>query len=316
MKQFLLSIFMFCCMISDIMAQSKGFEVQNVEPQFRNVNYASDSLEAHNMDIYLPKTGQENYKVVVAIYGSAWFSNNMKCATFYSLGKPLVNAGFAVACLNHRSSTEARFPAQLHDVKAAIRYLRAHAEEYKLDTTFIGITGFSSGGHLAAMVGVSNGMKQRTEGITTIDVEGNVGGNLNFSSKVDAVVDWFGPVDMSRMQDCSTVKDEKSPEAVLMGGAPADLPDMVRLISPISYVSKECTPFLVIHGNADNVVPHCQSIFFSEVLQAAGRLNELIIVPEGKHGPKTFNDETFGKIVDFFKECSAKLVVGEVSVCH
>ena len=288
-----------------------GFQMASVEPQYKDINYAGDDLEAHRLDIYLPKTQQEKYKVIVAIYGSAWFSNNMKAMTYMSLGKPLTDAGFAVVCINHRSSGDAKFPAQIHDVKAAIRFIRAHAAEYKLDTSFVGITGFSSGGHLSSLAGVTNDMKKRKVGNTEVDLEGTVGNCLSQSSRVDAVVDWFGPVDMARMENCETVKDGQSPEAALIGGAPADNPDMVALISPITYVSKNCPRFLVFHGDADNVVPHCQGVYFSEALQKAGCLEEFITAPGGGHGPGTFNDETFKKMVDFFVKEANKNAVGE-----
>ena len=226
--------------------------------------------------------------------------------TYMSLGKPLTDAGFAVVCINHRSSGDAKYPAQIQDVKAAIRFIRANAEKYKLDTSFIGITGFSSGGHLASMAGVTNGMKTRTVGSKTIDIEGAVGGNESFSSNVDAVVDWFGPVDMARMNNCEKVNDANSPEAALIGGAPADNADMVALISPITYVKEEGPRFLVLHGDADNVVPHCQGVYFSEELKKANRLEEFISVPEGQHGPVTFNEDTFKKMTDFFKKEAAK----------
>lgn len=279
-----------------------------VEPDWKDVNYAGDDLKAHNLDIYLPKTQQKTFKVIVAIYGSAWFSNDAKPFAFMSLGQPLIDAGFAVVCINHRSSGDAKFPAQIQDVKAALRFIRAHAAEYKLDTSFVGITGFSSGGHLSALAGVTNGMATRTEGDTTLDLEGSVGGNTNCTSRVDAVVDWFGPVDMAHMENCETVKDDKSPEAALMGAAPADRPDLVSLISPITYVALNAAQmprFLVFHGDADNVVPHCQSVFFAEELKKAGRLEEFITVPDGQHGPVTFNEETFKRMVSFFQQEAA-----------
>ncbi len=299
---------MLCCTLS-LHAQFPGFPgfgQPGLEPTWKDINYAGDDMEAHRMDIYLPSTNQDSYKVVVAIYGSAWFANNMKGMTFMSLGKPLVDAGFAVVCINHRSSGDAPYPAQIQDVKGVIRYIRAHAADYKLDTSFIGITGFSSGGHLASMAGVTNGLKSRTVGGTTIDIEGEVGGNLQMSSDVDAVVDWFGPVDMSRMHDCQTVNDDKSPEAALIGGAPADHPDMVALISPITYIQKEGPRFLVFHGEADNVVPHCQGVFFSEELRKAGRLEDFVSVAEGQHGPVTFNEQTFKRMVDFFVSAASR----------
>ena len=305
-------LFIFCMLCGALSLQAQpqggfpGFGQPGVEPTYKDVNYAGDDMEAHRMDIYLPTTGQASYKVIVAIYGSAWFSNNMKGMTFMSMGKSLVDAGFAVVCINHRSSGDALFPAQIHDVKGAIRFIRAHAAEYKLDTSFIGITGFSSGGHLSSMAGVTNGMKRRTVGNTTVDIEGTVGGNLSQSSNVDAVVDWFGPVDMARMNNCESVNNDKSPEAALIGGAPADRPDMVALISPITYVQPEGPRFLVFHGDADNVVPHCQGVYFSDELRKAGRLEDFISVPGGGHGPVTFNDDNFRKMVDFFVKEAAK----------
>lgn len=288
------------CFAMTAAAQPQGFQMPKNNATFQDVNYAGDDLEAHRLDIYLPDTGKEKYPVVVAIYGSAWYSNNMKVMTYMSIGKPLVDAGFAVVSINHRSSGDAKFPAQIHDVKAALRFIRANAEKYKLDTSFVGITGFSSGGHLSSLAGVTNGMKTRTVGSTTIDLEGTVGGNLEFPSTVDAVVDWFGPVDMAHMENCETVKDERSPEAALMGAAPADNPDLVSLISPITYANPQCPRFLVIHGDADTVVPQCQSISFSEVLRQAGRLDDFVNVPQGQHGPVTFNEQTFKKMTDFF----------------
>ena len=290
-----------------------GFQMPENNATFKDVNYAGDDLEAHRLDIYLPSANTQQpmanttYKVIVAIYGSAWFSNNMKQMTYMSMGKPLTDAGFAVVCINHRSSGDAKFPAQIQDVKAALRFIRAHAAEYKLDTSFIGITGFSSGGHLSSLAGVTNGMKERTVGQTTVDLEGTVGGNQEFPSTVDAVVDWFGPVDMAHMENCETVKDGNSPEAALMGCAPADNPDLVALISPITYVSENNPRFLVFHGDADNVVPHCQGVNFSEALKKAGRLEAFVSVPNGQHGPVTFNDDTFKQMTDFFlKEADKK----------
>lgn len=302
MKRSLLSFLMLAWVVM-ASAQMPGWGQPQVEPDWKDVNYAGDDLEAHRLDIYLPKTGKKKYKVIIAIYGSAWFSNNMKGMTYMSIGKPLTEAGFAVVCINHRSSADAKYPAQIQDVKAAIRFIRANAKKYKLDTSFVGITGFSSGGHLASMAGVTNGMKTRTSGNVTIDLIGDVGGNFRESSDVDAVVDWFGPVDMAHMSDdCTTVKDEKSPEAALIGGAPADNPDMVALISPITYLDSPNLPqFLVIHGDADNVVPHCQGVNFSEALKKVGNMSDFISVPNGQHGPVTFNESTFQAMVGFFK---------------
>ena len=310
MKKSLFSVLMLCLSMIAMAQPQGGFPAPENKATFKDINYAGDKLEAHCMDIYLPEKKQDSYKVIVIIYGSAWFSNNMKLMAYMSIGKPLTDAGFAVVSINHRSSGDAKFPAQIHDVKAALRFIRAHAADYKLDTSFIGITGFSSGGHLSSLAGVTNGVKKYTVGNTTVDLEGTIGDNLQYASTVDAVVDWFGPVDMAHMENCQTVKDEKSPEAALIGGAPAENPDLVALISPITYVCGNNPRFLVIHGDADNVVPHCQGVNFSNELKKVDRLEKFISVPKGQHGPVTFNESTFKEMVSFFqKEATRSLVV-------
>lgn len=269
--------------------------------KWENVDYAGDGIVGHRMDIYLPDDTVSRHKVIILIYGSAWFSNSAKADAFRQLGRPLLDAGFAVVSVNHRASTEAKFPAQVNDVKAAVRYVRAHAAEYRLDTSFIGVTGYSSGGHLSSFLGTTNGVRTYGAGDKVIDIEGCVGSCLDSSSSVDAVVDWFGPVDMSRMENCSTVKDGKSPEAVLLGCPPASNPGLVAALSPINHVAESGPMFLVIHGNSDPVVPYCQSVFFSDVLKAKGRLADFITVEGGQHGPVTFNADTMQRMTDFFK---------------
>lgn len=271
-------------------------------PKWSDVDYAGDGIEGHKLDIYVPDDGKTLHKVVVLIYGSAWFSNRDKQKAFECIGQPLVDAGFAVVSINHRASTEARFPAQINDVKAAIRYVRAHARAYGFDTSFVGITGYSSGGHLASLAGTTNGVKTYTVGKETVDIEGEVGQCLGSSSKVSAVVDWFGPIDMMRMDNCSAPKDGKSPEAVLLGVAPAENPDLVALLGPATYLDRKDPMFLVIHGDADPVVPYCQSERFAEALKAKGLLWDFVTVPGGKHGPVTFNKDTMKRMVEFFQK--------------
>ena len=172
---------------------------QSSERQWLNLNYAGDEKEYHNLDIYLPSTDEPAYKAIVVIYGSAWFGNNMKQFAYDALGKQLLEGGFAVIAINHRASSDAPYPAQINDVKAAIRFIRANASLYKIDASFIGITGFSSGGHLASLAGTTNGVKEYTLNNTTVDIEGNVGIHHSATSAVNAVVDWFGPIDMLLM---------------------------------------------------------------------------------------------------------------------
>lgn len=278
---------------------------QNPDNQWLNLNYASDGQTYHDLDIHLPDAEQPAYKAIIVIYGSAWFANNLKNAAFEALGKQLLESGFAVISINHRSSFDAAYPAQINDVKAAIRFIRANAERYQIDASFIGITGYSSGGHLASLAGTTNGVKEFTVGQKTIDIEGNVGNHTSVSSSVNAVVDWFGPIDLARMKECSKPNEGQSPEAALIKGEPKDNLDMIALLNPITYIDETDPPFLVIHGEADNVVPHCQSTFFAEALQEKGLLTEFITVPDGQHGPITFNENTLKRMADFFEKEAA-----------
>ncbi len=273
-----------------------------VEKTWLDVDYVGDGIEGHKMDIHVPDDGKESHKVIVLIYGSAWFSNNAKASAFQSYGKQLLDGGFAVVSINHRASTEAKFPAQINDVKAAIRYVRGNAAKYGFDTSFVGITGFSSGGHLSSLAGTTNGVKTKKFGKVKIDIEGSLGAYTKESSRVDAVVDFFGPIDVSRMERCETYKDDKSPEAVLLGCSPSKNPDLSKSLSPMSYIDKNDPKFLVIHGDADPVVPYCQSMFFAKALSDKGVLEDFIIVPNGNHGPVTFNDYTFQRMVNFFQK--------------
>lgn len=279
---------------------------QNMGSQWLNLNYADDNKEYHNLDIYLPKQEKTTYKAIIVIYGSAWFGNNLKQFGFNALGKPLLEGGFAVIAINHRASSDAAYPAQINDVKAAIRFVRANADKYKIDTSFIGITGFSSGGHLSSLAGTTNGVKKYSVNKTSVDIEGNVGNYRSASSAVSAVVDWFGPIDMALMDNCQKPKDANSPEAALIKGNPADNLDMIALLNPITFIDSTDPQFMVIHGEADNVVPYCQSELFAKALQSKGLLNEFISVPKGEHGPVTFNDDNFKKMTDFFLKEAVK----------
>jgi hypothetical protein len=165
---------------------------QQTSKSWKDLNYAEDTMKYHRLDIYLPDIKKQTYPVVIMVYGSAWFANNLKGAEMKTIGKALLEKGFAVVTPNHRSSRDAIFPAQINDIKAAIRFVRARGNEYQLDTSFIAITGFSSGGHLAALAGTSVFVNEFKINTTSYDLEGKLGKYTTFSSAVNAVVDWFG----------------------------------------------------------------------------------------------------------------------------
>jgi acetyl esterase/lipase len=270
-----------------------------------------DGLTGHLMDIYLPADGEGPFPVIITIAGSAFFRNDTK-GRAYELGKPLREHGFAIVAVNYRSSREAIFPALLHDIKAAVRFVRGNAEKYNLDTRFFGITGNSSGGHLSAMMGTTMDLDKFSLGGLTISLEGELGNYLSESSHVDAVVDWYGPTDFLVMDSCGSemVHDAAdSPESVLVGGAIQEHRVECALANPITYIDRGDTPFLIIHGDSDPLVPHCQSELLYESLQKSGVSSKLFVVPGGKHGPGVWTTPYIDEMVNFFKNQSKCLLI-------
>lgn len=282
------------------------FPKQEIGTFWKDVDYVGDNTIGHKLDIHLPFNTKGPFPVVMAIYGSAWFSNNAKGNVYREgLGQKLLQAGYAVVSINHRSSRDAKFPAQIQDVKAAIRFIRAHAAQYQLDTSFIGITGWSSGGHLSTLAGTSNLVTKHKVNKEEMDLEGQLGTSNSFSSKVHAVVDWFGPTDFLIVDSCGSVFQHNgrwSPESQLLDGAIQEIKDKCALANPITYIHKNNPPFLILHGDKDGDVPPCQSEKLFQRLQAAKVKSELILVPGGGHGPGVMTDLYFDKMVNFFNQ--------------
>lgn len=276
-----------------------------------DIDYVGDHLIGHRLDIHLPNNGKSPYPVMIVIYGSAFFSNSSKGVVFGDgLGQKLLESGFAVVSINHRSSRDAIFPAQIQDVKAAIRFVRANSEKFSMDNSFIGITGWSSGGHLSALAATTSSTKTYNINGVTVDLEGSLGSFTATSSRVDAVVDWFGPTDFLIMDKCGSTMshdDIKSPESTLIGGAIQENPDKAALANPITYVNKENPPFLIFHGDKDPLVPLCQSEKLFRTLQATGVQSEFVVMPGGGHGPGVLIDNNFEKAVLFLKHEAGKL---------
>jgi acetyl esterase/lipase len=314
MKKTLLSTVMLCLSLTG-MAQPAGgfggFQQQTkleTSQEWKDVNYAGDDQAYHTCDIYLPKKEAASYPVVIHIYGSAWFSNNGKgMADLGTIGKTLLEAGYAVVCPNHRSSIDAPWPAQIHDIRAVIRFVRGEAAKYKFDTSFIATSGFSSGGHLASTAATTSGLKQTKVGTVDIDLEGTVGNYLNESSAVNAACDWSGPVDLTAM-DCGEhiTMGNDSPEDVLLKSKLDKEPDKYRSLSAIEYIDKNDPPVIIFHGDKDNVVPNCQGRKFYELLKAAGVKTEATFPADGGHGgPEMYTEENLKKMVCFL-DCVRK----------
>lgn len=229
---------------------------------------------------------------LVFVHGGAWLGGNKDTGILPLL--PFARRGYICASVEYRLSPEARFPAQIADVKCAIRFLRRHADDLGLDPERIGVWGTSAGGHLAALLGLA---PDRPE------LEGN-GGWEGVSSRVQAVCDWFGPSDFLRIADAPSRLDHgapDSPEARLIGGQIATLPEQAAQASPVSYVSGAAPPFLIMHGNDDQTVPWQQSRLLYEALLTAGTEVTFHTLPGAGHGGPAFERGRTREVVsDFF----------------
>jgi acetyl esterase/lipase len=251
----------------------------------RDLQYVEDGHERHRLDLYLPQKAEGQLPLIVWIHGGAWQAGSKNgCPAVSFVGK-----GYAVASINYRLSQHAVFPAQIEDCKGAIRWLRAQAKKYHLDPDHVGVWGASAGGHLVALLGTSGNVKE---------FEGE-GGNLDQSSRVQCVVDWFGPSDLVTM--AGTRNDHASPMSRLIGGPIQENLEKARNASPVTYVSKDSAPFLIMHGDKDNVVPLGQSEALAETLKKAGIEVKLQIVADNGHGgPGLSSPENRKLIEDFF----------------
>jgi acetyl esterase/lipase len=246
----------------------------------KDLAYVEAGHERQKLDLYLPPTGSR-WPLVVSIHGGA-FRMGSKDGEAAATAGALVARGFAVAAINYRLSQHAIFPAQIEDCKAAVRWLRANASRYGYDPERVASFGGSAGGHLAAMLGTAGDVKAF-----------DVGPDPGVSSRVQAVVDFFGPTDFlqmdaHRLNAQAMVHDTPdSPESQLVGGPIRDNPDKVARANPITYVTKDDPPFLIVHGDADLLVPHHQSVLLEAALRKAGVSVRFVTIPGGPHGGET-----------------------------
>lgn len=220
-----------------------------------DVSYAALS-PSQKLDLYLPASGDGPFPLVVWIHGGA-FSGGDKALAANSAARQLTSRGFAIASLEYRLSGEALFPAAVLDLKAAIRHLRANAATYHIAPDKIGAWGSSAGGHLASFLGVTGGVAEFEDAAL---------GNASQSSRVQAVVDWYGPADMLQMEPDAVAQgcpkfggtghdDARSPEGLWLGGKPSSIPAVAIKASPVTWVSADDPPFIIQHGGVDCTVP-------------------------------------------------------------
>jgi acetyl esterase/lipase len=245
-------------------AQPKEADISGIRNKFLDIPYATIS-NAQKLDIYLPEKGNGPFPVILSIHGGAWLAGDKRDGQVTPMLEGL-KRGYAVVSVNYRLTREAKWPAQIHDCKGAVRWIRAHAKEYKLNSDKIAAWGGSAGGHLSAMLGTSGSIKS---------LEGPTLGNPEQSSRVQAVVDWFGPTNFSKMDEQlkeSAVERPmrhsvaQSPESALLGKNLEDVPSLIKEADPGTYVSSDDPPFLIQHGLEDNLVPFQGSVLLARKL--------------------------------------------------
>ena len=305
---------------------------------FKSVDYVGDGINGHRMDIYFPSTMKVNlnnifidalskkydkidkaildlkkekkkYPCVIIIYGSAWRGNSGKDGSLNHIKnavKKLVKNDFVIVTVNHRSTNSDAFPAQVHDIKAAIRFLKGNAEALNIDPNFIAIQGYSSGGHLAAFMGATTGKNKFSFQGEEMDLKGSLGDHLDQNSDVHAVVDWYGPTDLSQMDDCPKIERKTSgrgdARSAFIGGPVDENKIITQMANPITHLNSNTPPFLIFHGAKDTAVPVCQSEILHNAMINKGLSSKLIIEEEGVHSgtnKKMFAQKNIDMMTEF-----------------
>ena len=268
-------------------AQPPAANTAHLKRKWLNISYATIS-PAQKLDIYLPDEGEGAFPIIISIHGGAFMFGDKSDEQVNPMLEGLKH-GYAVVSINYRLSGEALFPKNINDVKAAIRWVKANAATYKMNPDKIAVWGGSAGGNLAALAGTSSDVKE---------LEDLSLGNANQTSRVQAVVDWFGPTNFLLMDEQLRRtgngkphhSDAESPESKLMGQKITEIPSKVQLANPETYITKDDPPFLIHHGTKDQLVPTQQSInFAAKLTHVLGKEKVTIhLLKEVKHGGPQF----------------------------
>ena len=259
-----------------------------------DITYAQvDSWYGHSrrdlkMDLIYPEDMEgRTYPCIVWICGGGWLRMDKSAHLAYLA--QLAQKGFAVASVEYRTSNEGSFPMQLVDVKAAIRYLKAHAERYRINLDAFGVMGESAGGYLACMAALD------------MDASLEVGDYLEQSSEVQAACPWYPPTDLATFPHENEKQAAASAESLMMGFSVMDHPEKAKENSPVSKVTPAAPPFFIIHGNEDKTVPFSQSEELYEVLEKAGCDVTLLALDGSDHADLMFfQEKVWEQITEFF----------------
>ena len=275
------------------LAFSSSSDAQEIDLR-SDIEFAKVDEMKLKLDLYLPghiaETPSGPLPLIIWVHGGAWRAGTRKNMPL----EALVRKGYAVASVDYRLTPVAPFPANVHDIKAAIRFLRAKAEDYGLDPQRFAIAGASAGGHLAALVGVTNGHSY---------LEGKVGEYGDISSEVQAIISFYGAANLETILSQSTphgLSVRVPALQLLLGGQPDEKPDVARMASPVSHVDQKDPPLLLIHGDQDPQMPINQSHELQGAYERLGLISIFHVVHGGAHGGSEFYDSERLEIVDHF----------------
>jgi len=268
-----------------------GFFAQPLRAEVeRDLEYGSIDGTALKLNLFKPQGKQAG--LLVYIHGGAWRAGAKEDCPILEL----VQAGYAVASVDYRLTPQAPFPANVHDIKGAIRFLRAEGPRLGIEADHMAIIGSSAGGHLAALVGVSDGVPE---------LEGSVGGHAGVSSRVHAIVSFFGASNLETILGQSTeygLSVREPALRLLLGGSPLEKPALARLASPVAHLDPKDPPILLIHGDADPQMPLQQSEELERACAVRGVQARLYVLPGARHGGAEFYDATRMQLVRAFLE--------------
>lgn len=272
---------------------------QPTGPRASAIRYLDDANPRHQLLLLQPDTDtlEKPLPIVVWIHGGGWMHGSHR--TMNKLLASLVESDrYLVASIGYRLSDEALWPAQMHDCKAAIRWLKGNAKSIGGDPDRVAVMGASAGGHLASMLGTSGGDSL---------MSGTLGVHRSVDDRVHCVIDIYGPTDLLRMDE-QAIPDAPlkhdapdSPESRLLGAPLQSVPRLAKSANPITYVSPDDPPFLIIHGTRDLIVPHGQSVLLRDSLQNAGVEATLLSIEDGGHGGPGF-DQIHVHVLDFLDQ--------------
>lgn len=273
-----------------------------------DVKYVPDGDEAQALDIYYPETPSDQpLPLLVWVHGGGWSAGSKAQPPYLAQ----LRRGYVVASVEYRFSQKAKFPAQIQDCQAAIRWLRANARKYSIDPEKIGVGGASAGGHLVALLGTSGGK----------NVFPKIGGNDDQSDRVQAVCDIFGPTDFwTVIQQAEADPNVKNvfkwnngdPYSLLIDAKLGEDKEQCDAVSPVNYVSQDNPPFLILHGDHDTLVPYAQSVELEDLLKKAGVEVTLQRLPGAGHGGASFGLPGIAKLANAFFDKHLKGVEAKI----